>query len=164
MNNTEIFEFCEICSKLQCFDCNLYWEAGIGHSTCGRCLGVSQSTRRSTRATTMSCQYLTLLSRRITSAAPGMDLLSDKECITRRKKCCIKLVKKSMENTHPFLRDGITTTNAVKGMYPAPHIHEHLATANCEPQPGPHCEQWHGHHKAHGRVQCAVLSTPRTVC
>ena len=27
-----------------------------------------------------------------------------------------------------------------------------------------HCEQWHGHHKAHWRVQCAVLSTPRTVC
>ena len=55
-------------------------------------------------------------------------------------------------------------SDAVKGMYPAPHIHEHLATANCEPQPEPHCEQWHGHHKAHGRVQCAVLSTPRTVC
>ena len=36
----------------------------------------------------------------------------------------------------------------VKGMYPAPHIHQHLATANCEPQPGPHCEQWHGHHKS----------------
>ena len=25
-------------------------------------------------------------------------------------------------------------------MCPAPHIHEHMATANCEPQPGPHCE------------------------
>ena len=43
----------------------------------------------------------------------------------------------------------------VKGMYPAPHIHEHLATANCvhphaqHEQPGAHCEQWHGHHKAH---------------
>ena len=53
---------------------------------------------------------------------------------------------------------------SVKGMYPAPHIHEHLATAYCHEQPEPHCEQWHGHHKAHGRVQCAVLSTPRTVC
>ena len=49
-------------------------------------------------------------------------------------------------------------------MYPAPHIHEHLATANWHEQPGAHCEQWHGHHKAHWRVQCAVLSTPRTVC
>ena len=39
-----------------------------------------------------------------------MVLLNDNECITRLKKCCIKLVKKSMENTHPFLRDGITTT------------------------------------------------------
>ena len=43
----------------------------------------------------------------------------------------------------------------VKGMYPAPHIHEHLATANCvhlhaqHEQPGAHCEQWHGNHKAH---------------
>ena len=58
----------------------------------------------------------------------------------------------------------------VKGMYPAPHIHEHLAMAICvhphaqHEQPGGHCEQWHGHHKAHCRVQCAVLSTPRTVC
>ena len=46
-------------------------------------------------------------------------------------------------------------TNDVKGMYPAPHIHEHLATANCvhpdaqHEQSGAHCEQWHGHYKAH---------------
>ena len=72
---------------------------------------IAKVLRRSTRATTMSCQYLAMLSRRTTSAAPDMDLLSDNECITRLKKCCIKPVKKSMENTHPFLRDGITTTN-----------------------------------------------------
>ena len=47
------------------------------------------------------------------------------------------------------------TSVSVKGMYPAPHIHEHLVTANCvhlhaqHEQPGAHCEQWHGHHKAH---------------
>ena len=58
----------------------------------------------------------------------------------------------------------LSPTGGVKGMYPAPHIHEHLATAYWHEQPGPHCEQWHGHHKAHRRVQCAVLSTPRTVC
>ena len=64
----------------------------------------------------------------------------------------------------------LSPTGGVKGMYLAPHIHEHLATANCvhphaqHEQPGAHCEQWHGHHKAHWRVQCAVLSTPRTVC
>ena len=58
----------------------------------------------------------------------------------------------------------LSPTGGVKGMYPAPLIHEHLATAYWHEQPGPHCEQWHGHHKAHGRVQCAVLSTPRTVC
>ena len=53
----------------------------------------------------------------------------------------------------------LSPTGGVKGMYPAPHIHEHLrytmATANCVhphaqlEQPGAHCEQWHGHHKAH---------------
>ena len=52
-----------------------------------------------------------MLSRRTTSAAPDMDLLNDNECSTRLKNCCVKFVKKSMENTHPFLRDGITTTN-----------------------------------------------------
>ena len=49
----------------------------------------------------------------------------------------------------------LSPTGSVKGMYPAPHIHEHLATANCvhphaqHEQPGAHCEQWHRHHKAH---------------
>ena len=49
----------------------------------------------------------------------------------------------------------LSPTEGVKGMYPAPHIHEHLATANCvhlhaqHEQLGAHCEQWHGHHKAH---------------
>ena len=49
----------------------------------------------------------------------------------------------------------LSPTGGVKGMYLAPHIHEHLATANCvhlhaqHEQPGAHCEQWHGHHKAH---------------
>ena len=41
----------------------------------------------------------------------------------------------------------LSPTGGVKGMYPAPHIHEHLATANCvhlhaqHEQPGAHCEQ-----------------------
>ena len=45
-----------------------------------------------------------------------------------------------------------------------------MATENCVhphaqlQQPWAHCEQWHGHHKAHWREHCAVLSTPRTVC
>ena len=45
-----------------------------------------------------------------------------------------------------------------------------MATANCvhphaqHEHAWAHCEQLHGHHKAHWRVQCAVLSTPRTVC
>ena len=50
----------------------------------------------------------------------------------------------------------------VKGMYPAPHIHEHLATANCvhlhaqHEQPGAHCEQWHG------TPQCTLTRTLRS--
>ena len=62
--------------------------------------------RRSTTATTMSCPYPALLSNRITSAAPDMDLLNDSECTTRLKKCNIKRVKRNMEDTHPFLRGG----------------------------------------------------------
>ena len=47
-----------------------------------------------------------MLSRRITSAAPDMDLLNDNECTTRLKKCCTKRVERNMENTHPLLRGG----------------------------------------------------------
>ena len=35
-NNTKIFELCENSSKQQCPDCNLYWEMGIIHFSCGR--------------------------------------------------------------------------------------------------------------------------------
>ena len=60
-------------------------------------------TRRSTKATTMSCRHLAMLSRIIPSAAPNMDLLNDNESIN--KKCCIKRVRRDMENTHPFLTE-----------------------------------------------------------
>ena len=43
MNDTEIFELCESSSKQQCFDCNLYWEAGIVCCSCGRCLRISRN-------------------------------------------------------------------------------------------------------------------------
>ena len=107
MNNTEIFELCETSSKQQFPDCKQALSV-VFVDDAQECRKVL---RRSTRATTMSCQYLAMLSRRITGAAPDMDLLNDNECSTRLKNCCIKLVKKSMENTHPFLRDGITTAN-----------------------------------------------------
>ena len=42
MNNTEIFELCETPSKKQCTDCASYWEIGIVHCTCGRCLKSSR--------------------------------------------------------------------------------------------------------------------------
>ena len=40
LNNTEIFELCENSSKQECLDCNLHWEAGIVHNSCGRCLRI----------------------------------------------------------------------------------------------------------------------------
>ena len=43
--------------------------------------------RMSTRATTTSYPFLASLSKRITSAVPDMDLLSDNGCFTRQKKC-----------------------------------------------------------------------------
>ena len=45
LNNTEIFELCENSSKQQCPDCNLYWEKGIIHCSCGRTM---KSTRNPT--------------------------------------------------------------------------------------------------------------------
>ena len=35
MGNTEYCELCEICSKIQCFDCALHWEADMKYCTCG---------------------------------------------------------------------------------------------------------------------------------
>ena len=52
-----------------------------------------------------------MLSRRITRAEPDMDLLNDKECFTKPQKCFTKQVKRNMEDTHPFLRDGSATTD-----------------------------------------------------
>ena len=115
MNNTEIFELFETSSKQQFPDCNSYWEAGIVHCICGRCSRVSQSTEEVDKSDNDVLSIPAMLSRRITGAAPDMDLLNDNECSTRLKNCCIKLVKKSMENTHPFLRDGITTANTESG-------------------------------------------------
>ena len=40
-----------------------------------------------------------------------MDLLNDKECMTEPEKCYTKQVKRNLEDTHPFLRDGSATTD-----------------------------------------------------
>ena len=50
-----------------------------------------------------------LVIKRITVAVPNMDLLNDNECTTRLKHCCKKLVNKSIEDIHPYSRDGIMT-------------------------------------------------------
>ena len=43
-----------------------------------------------------------------------MDRPSDNECITKPKKCCKKLVSKSMVDTTPSWNDGTMTTNPVR--------------------------------------------------
>ena len=104
MGNTEIFEFCETSSKKQCPDCNLYWEIGIVYCACGRCLKPSQRTDGvRLRTTTTSCQFLAMLSKRITLVVPNMDLLNGNECTARLRKCCKKLVNPSMEEINPYL-------------------------------------------------------------
>ena len=40
-----------------------------------------------------------------------MDLLNDKECAARLKRCCKKLVKKSTKAIHPYLHDGTATAS-----------------------------------------------------
>ena len=48
----------------------------------------------------MSCRYPAMLLGRKTSAEPDMDLLKDKERVTRQEKCYIKQVKRNMEEGH----------------------------------------------------------------
>ena len=67
--------------------------------------------KSSKRTTTTSPQSLAVLLRKIAVAVPNMDLLNDKECTTRLKRCCKKLAKKSTEAIHPCLHDGTTTTS-----------------------------------------------------
>ena len=103
MNNTEKFELFETFSKQSFPDCNSYWEAGIVYCICGRGFRVSQSTKEVDKSVNDVLSILAMLSRRITSAAPYMDLLNHNECSTRLKNCCIKFVKKSMEKHSSIL-------------------------------------------------------------
>ena len=50
MGNTEYFELCETSSKIQCLDCALYWEAGIMHCTCGKCMQPAERNRHLNKA------------------------------------------------------------------------------------------------------------------
>ena len=70
------------------------------------------NTKSSTRTTTTSHQFLSMFFffKKKTVAVPNMDLLNDNECVARLKKCCKTLVNKSMEDNHPYMRDGIMTT------------------------------------------------------
>ena len=38
MGNVELFELCETILKVQCKECLLYWNQGIGYCTCGHLL------------------------------------------------------------------------------------------------------------------------------
>ena len=95
MNNTEIFEFCETYSKQQCPDCNQYWEASIVCCTCGRCLRRSRNGKEVDKSNNdvVSIPGYVIWKNNKRGA---MDLLNDKECITRKEKCCIKRVKRNM--------------------------------------------------------------------
>ena len=101
MNNTEIFELCETPSKKQCPDCNLYWRSALFIALAEDVENRRKELRSSTRTTTI-----------ITLPVPNMDLLNDSESCTRLRKCCKKLVNPSMEDIHPYSRDGITTTHS----------------------------------------------------
>ena len=115
MNSTEIFELCENSSKKQCSECNTNWEIGIVYCSCGRNLKTLRRDQKSSkRTTTTSPQSLAMLLRRIAVAVSNMDPLNDKECTTRLKKCCKKLVKRNTEDIHPYLRDGIMTLHLQK--------------------------------------------------
>ena len=46
MGNTEYFELCETSSEIQCLDCDLFWEAGIIHCTCGKCMQPTERNRQ----------------------------------------------------------------------------------------------------------------------
>ena len=46
IGNTEIFEFYETSSKRQCPDCAFYWEIGIVHCTCGKCMQPTEKSRQ----------------------------------------------------------------------------------------------------------------------
>ena len=89
-------------------------EIGIVYCSCGRNFFLKKTRRDETsskRTTTTSPQSLAMLLRRIAVAVPNVDLLNDKECTTRIKTCCTKLVKRNMEDTHPFLRGDTATTS-----------------------------------------------------
>ena len=45
MGNVELFELCEIISKVQCKECPLYWNQGIVYCTCGHLLKDSEASR-----------------------------------------------------------------------------------------------------------------------
>ena len=46
MGNNEIFEFFETSSMRQRPDCVLYWEVGIVHCTCGKCMQLTEKNRQ----------------------------------------------------------------------------------------------------------------------
>ena len=88
-----------------------HWELGIVFCSCGRNLKSSQRPEEFEKTTTTSPLSLAMLLRRIAVAVPNMELLNAKECTTRLKRCCRKLVKKSTEAIYPYLQDDIMTTN-----------------------------------------------------
>ena len=107
MNNTEIFEFCEISSKQQCPDCNLFWEAGIVYCSCGRCLRISRNEKEVDKSDNdvVSIPGYVIKKNNKSGATYGA---SERQRMFHKAK---EMIKRNMEDTHPFLRDGSATTS-----------------------------------------------------
>ena len=112
--SSKIIELCETTSKQRCPDCYLSWEVGIVFCTCGRCLRISQSHKEVDKSNNDVVSIPGYVIKKSDKRGAKHGPSERQQCMTRLKKCCIKLVKGNMENTHPFLRDGIMTSNSKK--------------------------------------------------
>ena len=129
MNNTEIFEMCETSSKNQCPECNLHWEIGIVYCTCGGCLKPSQRTNEfdMNNYDVLSIPGDVIKKNNSRGAKRGPSEQQRRYCKVKgmlqkarqpkhggNKSMLERLHKDEqyrMTNTHPFLRDGVMTTN-----------------------------------------------------
>ena len=90
MNNTEIFELCEISSKKQCSDCSLCWEVGIVYCICVRIFESSQRTQEFDKNNYDVLLIPGRVIRKNTFAVPNMDLLMlQKNSLTQARRISI---------------------------------------------------------------------------
>ena len=87
VDQTEIFEFCENSTKLQCSDCNSFTEIRIIYCSCGRNLKKSRSPQHFKRTSTIAIRTLATSLRRISVEDQCMANLRKKLCSSKRKTC-----------------------------------------------------------------------------